>query len=191
MVTCIMFAPPCLLALINVKVRSPHRICQLLSRVNVSQTHDRGASFGRHQFPLNGSWQKPMNKTKTWQAEWDWALECLCPSCPGWVIAVTVCVWIQKQINMLSSVEQVSTNPLFSALYPFTDFLCTLFSASSFYFWFSEDSKVDLGPLWVISLPHCHADSLSSAVFHEDNTAYKTSDESSKQKTLYENQMRF
>lgn len=102
--------------------------------------------------------QKPMNKTKTWWAEWDWALECLRPSCPGCTIAV-VYVWIQKQINLLSSVEQVSMNPFFSVLYPFTDLLCTLFSISSF--WFSEDSKIELVPLWVISLPHRHTDSFS------------------------------
>lgn len=57
--------------------------------------------------------QKPMNKTKTW-----WALECLRPSCPGCTIAV-VYVWIQKQINLLSSVEQVSMNPFFSCSLPF------------------------------------------------------------------------
>lgn len=50
------------------------------------------------------------------------------------------------QINLFWSVEPVSVNLHFSALYPSVDLLCTLFSASSFYFGFSKNSKVDLGP---------------------------------------------
>lgn len=150
------------------------------------QTYGRGALLERSQLLFNGSWQKLMSNTKALSCVRLWVLGCLCPSCRGWVIVVTICVWIQIQI-ILFSVKQVSKNPHFSVLYPCIGLLCTSFSASSFYFWFSEDSKVDLGPTWVISPPWCHhCDSLSAALFYEDSTACKASDESSEQKTFCE-----
>lgn len=190
--TCTLITPPCLLAFREeLKVWGPHGICQLLFRVNATP-YCRGTSLERPLFLFHGSWQKLMSKTKTLSWVRLWVLGCLCPSGPGWVIVVTIWVWIQEQINLFSSVEQVSMNPHFSALYPSIGLLCPSFSASSFYFWFSKGSKVDLGPTWVIPPPwYHHPDSLSSAVFYEDNTAYKASDESSKQKTFYERGFRW
>lgn len=153
----------------------------------LAQTCCRGTSLGRHPFLLNGRWQKLRRKTKTSGWVRLVVLWCSCLPCLGWVIVDAIRVWIHMQINLFWSVEQVSMNLHFSALYYSVDLLCTLFSASSFYFGFSKVSKVDLGPTWVTSPPwYHHPESPDSAVFYEDNRAYKASDESSKQKTFYE-----
>lgn len=186
--TCTVIAPPCLWIWqetwrSEVLTASAH----CCPGEMLAQTYGRGTSLGRPRFLFNGSWQKLTSETKTLSWVRLWVPGCLRPSCPGWVIVVTICVWIQRQMNLFSSGEQISVNPHFSALYPCIGLLCASFSASSFYFRFSKDSKVDLGPTWVISPPwYHHPESFSSAVFYEDNTAYKATDESSKQKTFYE-----
>lgn len=122
----------------------------------LSHSHDREALFGRHRFLLNGAWQKLTNKTKTW-----WASEtedlnvCVHPVQAGLLQLLSV---FESRSKLICSPQWswLAWALFFSTLYPFTYLLCTLFSVSSFYFWFLEDSKADLGPLWVISLPHCH-----------------------------------
>lgn len=109
-VTCPVIAPPCYLALTgDLKVRAPHRICQLLSRV------DAGPDLLQGNLPWETSVSPKWEMTKTHEGDQN-----LKPGKAGGTLMFMsalsglgycrCCVWIHMQINLLWSVEQVSMN---------------------------------------------------------------------------------